>query len=402
MIGFGSSMANPGDQEQPPSHGVALVVDDDDGVRRDFARILQHCGFRVVQATNGAEAVERLKGASFEIILSDLEMPGSTGIDLLKAVRHYDLDIPVILITGKPDLSSAMQAVEYGAFRYLTKPIELEELSRVARQAATMHRLAKLKREALDVIGAEGRQLGDRASLDARFNLALDKLWIAFQPIVHLAERKAVAYEALVRSNEPTLKTPLDLLDAAERLDRMHDLSRRIRHLVAETAPQAPFGALLFINLHARDLNDDELYSVGSPLASIAGRVVLELTERASLKDVPSLVPKIARLRQLGFRVAIDDLGAGYAGLSSFTQLEPDFVKLDMSLVRGVDRSERKQRVIRAMNRLCETELSIQVVTEGVETVAEREALLREGCSLLQGYLFAKPAQGFPIPDWQD
>src|SRR5262249_28665716 len=158
---------------------------------------------------------------------------------------------------------------------------------------------------------------------------------------------------------------------------------------------------LLFINLHARDLNDEHLYSPTSPLSNIAGRVVLELTERASLKEVSDLSAKMTRLRKLGFRVAVDDLGAGYAGLSSFTQLEPEFVKLDMSLVRGVDESERKRRVIRAMNSLCETDLAIRVVTEGVETPAERDVLAQEGCVLLQGYLFAKPAQGFPTPTWQ-
>jgi EAL domain-containing protein (putative c-di-GMP-specific phosphodiesterase class I) len=383
------------------SHGPALVVDDDPGVRRDFARMLTHCGFEVEVAEDGRQAIERLKSHQFEFILTDIEMPQGSGLDLLKTVREYDLDVPVVLITGRPGLESAMRAVEYGAFRYLTKPIDLDELSRVVQQATSMHQLAKLKREALEVVGAEGRQLGDRASLDARFSLALEKLWVAFQPIVHWPAKNVVAYEALVRSNEPTLKTPLDLLDAAERLGRSHDLGRRIRYLVSQAASDAPFGTLLFINLHPLDLNDDELYSVASPLTNIAGRIVLELTERASLDDVPSLATKIARLRRLGFRVAIDDLGAGYAGLSTFTQLEPDFVKLDMSLVRGVDRSERKQRVISALNRLCEGDLSIQVVTEGVETSAERDVLAREGCVLLQGYLFAKPAQGFPTPVWQ-
>jgi EAL domain-containing protein (putative c-di-GMP-specific phosphodiesterase class I) len=395
-------MANPVEQKPPLHRGTALVVDDEPSIRRDFSRMLQFCGFQVEVAEDGQEAIARLKTQRFEVILSDIEMPNCTGLELLKAIREYDLDVPVVLVTGRPGFDSAVKAVEYGAFRYLTKPVELDELSRVVLQATTMHQLAKVKREALEIIGAEGRQLGDRASLEARFNGALDKLWIAFQPIVHLAERRTVAYEALVRSNESTLRSPLELLDAAERLDRLHHLGERIRRLIADAAVHAPADVLLFINLHPKDLNDDELYSADAPLTGIARRVVLELTERASLKEVDGVGAKVARLRQLGFRVAVDDLGAGYAGLSTFTQLEPDFVKLDMSLVRDVDRSERKQSVIRALNRLCERDLSIRVVTEGVETVAERDVLAREGCILLQGYLFAKPAQGFPVPNWQD
>jgi EAL domain-containing protein (putative c-di-GMP-specific phosphodiesterase class I) len=108
----------------------------------------------------------------------------------------------------------------------------------------------------------------------------------------------------------------------------------------------------------------------------------------------------VARLRQIGFRIALDDLGAGYAGLNTFTQLEPDFVKLDRALVSGVDASTRKRSVVRSMLRLCGEELGIHVVGEGVETVDERDALASDGCVLLQGYLFARPGRPFPSPIW--
>jgi len=101
----------------------------------------------------------------------------------------------------------------------------------------------------------------------------------------------------------------------------------------------------------------------------------------------------------MGFRIAVDDLGAGYAGLTSFTQLEPEIAKLDMSLVRGIDADPRRQSIVLSMKRLCD-ELDIAVVAEGVETVGERDALAELGCHLLQGYLFAKPAEGFMMPQW--
>jgi EAL domain-containing protein (putative c-di-GMP-specific phosphodiesterase class I) len=208
------------------------------------------------------------------------------------------------------------------------------------------------------------------------------------------------AYEALMRSREPSLRGPADMLDAAERLGRLHDLGRCIRAKVAQAAVQAAADVYFFVNLHSRDLADEQLYSAGAPLSAIAQRVVLEITERASLDDIEGLPARIEKLRKLGFRIAIDDLGAGYAGLTSFTQLEPDFAKLDMSLMRDVHLSERKQRVIRAMITLCTQDLSVQVVTEGVETPAERDALENLGCDLLQGYWFAKPGEGFPEPNW--
>jgi len=132
-----------------------------------------------------------------------------------------------------------------------------------------------------------------------------------------------------------------------------------------------------------------------SPLTSLASRVVLEVTERVSLDNVSKVLEKIAALRALGFQIALDDLGAGYAGLTSFTLLEPEFVKLDMSLVRGVHESPIKQKLIRAMVLLCK-DMGKQIIAEGVESVGERDQLIELGCDLLQGYFFAKPGRSFP------
>ena len=385
-------------EQQTEASGRVLLVDDDPAVRRDYGRFLRRLGCRVEDAEDGDDALDKLNGAAFDLIISDIGMPRMTGMEFLRAVRQRDLDVPVILITGAPDVRSAVQAVEYGAFHYLPKPVSLDVFERSVQKALRMHELARLKRRALDLLGSEGKQLGDRASLDARFSSALDHLWMAYQPIVDVKRRSVFAYEALLRSKEPSLMTPPDLLDAAERLGRVHDLGRCIRRQVAGSAPEAPAEALLFVNLHAADLNDPELLSPTAPLSAIAPRVVLEITERASLHAVTEVTHKIDRLRSLGYRVAVDDLGAGYAGLSSFAQLEPEFVKLDMSLVRDIDASPRKRSLVRAMARLCNQDLRIDVISEGVETTGERDTLVHEGCRLLQGYLFAKPAREFTTP----
>jgi EAL domain-containing protein (putative c-di-GMP-specific phosphodiesterase class I) len=237
----------------------------------------------------------------------------------------------------------------------------------------------------------------ERSGLEARFGNGLAGLWIAFQPIVAWGDRRTYGYEALLRTTEPTMKSPLAFFEAAEQLGRERELSRVIRARAAMVAP--PDGASLFVNLHASDLGDDELYSTDSPLTKIADRVVLEITERMSLDNVDDLDARIARLRRLGYRVAVDDLGAGYAGLSSFAQLEPDVAKIDMSLIRDVHAKPKKQSIVRSLQRLC-VELGIMLVAEGVETREERDTLIGLGCDLFQGYLLAKPGPGFPIPDW--
>jgi len=354
----------------------------------------------VQTASNGKEAAERVKDGSFDVIVSDISMPEMTGIEFLKAVRAHDLDVPVILMTGDPGVESATRAVEYGAFRYLAKPVAVQELWETVHHAAKLHAMARLKREALELLGLDGIQLGERAALDVRFNWGMSRMWMAFQPIVGYRARSIFGYEALLRSDEPLMKTPAAILDAAERLGRLHQLGRAVRAKVAAAADAAELaGAMLFVNLHSADLNDEELYSVDAPLSKIAARVVLEVTERASLYGVKDVAACVAKLKTLGFQIAIDDLGAGYAGLTSFVQLEPKIAKLDMSLVRSVNTDSRRQAIIRSMKSLCD-ELGMSVIAEGVETSEERDTLMELGCDLLQGYLFATPQRKFAAPRW--
>ena len=376
-----------------------LLVDDDPAVRRAYQSVLTRHGVAVTTASNGREAAEQVKAGSFDVIVSDVTMPEMTGIEFLKVVRVHDLDVPVILMTGEPSLESAVRAVEYGAFRYLAKPVASQELWETVLRAARLHGMAKLKREAMELRESGRMRLGEHAALEVRFSSALERLWMAFQPIVSWGERRVFGYEALLRSGEPQMKSPAEILDAGERLGRLHEIGRAVRAHVAGAAHEAPAGAALFVNLHSADLDDEDLYSAEAPLSKLANRVVLEVTERASLHGVRNVPGCVARLKALGFRIAIDDLGAGYAGLSSFTQLEPEFAKLDMSLIRGVDTDPRRQSIVRSMKRLCD-ELGMLVIAEGAETAAERDMLAALGCDLLQGYLFARPERGFVAPSW--
>jgi len=380
-------------REVRPEGPAVLVVDDEVLVARATERILSRQGYLVTRASGGGEAIEKALTTPFDAIISDLRMPGMDGRGLLRAIRAKDLDVPFVFLTGSPDLASAIDAVEYGAFRYLVKPVDSVELLDVLKRAVGWHRLAVARRDAAPELGA--RPIGDRAGLEARYALALEQLWIATQPIVSWRDRTVLAYETLVRTDEPTLRNPTDLFDAAERLGRVAELGRAVRRLVAAMIPMAPSSALVFVNLHPAELADDGLFDERAPLAEFAHRIVLEITERTALEAVGGLTERVGRLRQLGYRIAVDDLGAGYAGLSSLAVIEPDVVKADMSLVRGVDVSAVKQKLVRAIAELS-ADLGMQFVAEGVETAAERDCVDALGAHALQGYLFARPARGFP------
>jgi EAL domain-containing protein (putative c-di-GMP-specific phosphodiesterase class I) len=373
-----------------------LVVDDDVAVGRAFQRILGTAGYEVLLADNGAAALAAVARRSFEVILSDVQMPGLSGVELLRGVRALDLDVPVILMTGNRTLETAVEAVSLGALEYLQKPLATGVLLETVERAAALHRMARLKREALRLAGGEDTMAVDRAGLRASFDRTLETMWIAFQPIVDARRKTVFGYEALMRSREPSLPHPGAILAAAERLDSVHALGRRVRELIAAGFAGAPADVLLFVNLHPHDLLDVELFDRGAPLAVFAKRIVLEITERSSIDEIKDVPARVATLREQGFRLAIDDLGAGYAGLSSLAALKPEIVKLDISLIRDVHQSDVRRRLVGAMTSLCQ-EMKMLVVAEGVEVAEERDCVLGLGCELLQGYLFAKPGPPFPV-----
>jgi EAL domain-containing protein (putative c-di-GMP-specific phosphodiesterase class I) len=372
-----------------------LLVDDEAPLRRALSKLLAIDGFEVSTASNGREAIDLLAAGSFDVIVSDIRMPGMDGIAMLRAIRELDLDVPTIFLTGSPTVETAVEAMEYGAFRYLLKPVEGEELRRVVRRAARIHQLALVRREVVDDV--QSGAIGDRAGLEARFASGLEKMWMAMQPILSWRTRSVFAYEALLRTDEPTLASPIAFLDAAERLGRTRELGRAVRRRIADGLIELPTSVSVFVNLHPSDLVDEELCSPDGALTPFASGVVLEVTERAALEQVHGVGAAIVRLRKLGYRIALDDLGAGYAGLSSFALLEPEIVKVDMSLVRGIHRSETKQKLFRSFAGLCK-ELDTEIIAEGVEVAEERDCLTDLGGDLYQGYLFARPARGFPSP----
>jgi EAL domain-containing protein (putative c-di-GMP-specific phosphodiesterase class I) len=277
-----------------------------------------------------------------------------------------------------------VRALELHAFRYLEKPLDSLLLRATVDEALRVRSLASA------AVTRTGGDVRDRRLLQASLRRAVDGLHPAFQPIVDPVGRSVMGYEALMRSAEPSLPTPTAVLAAAEKLGALHSLGQSMRACIAAALAQSNKQLTLFVNMHAVDLVDESLYATDAPLAAYAKNIVLELTERASLEGVADVGARIQHLRDLGYRIAIDDLGAGYAGLNYFAALKPDVVKLDMALVRGIDKDVVRTRLVGSIVHVAR-DLGMAVVGEGVETTEERDALVDLGCHYLQGYLFAKP-----------
>ncbi|HEY8427678.1 MAG TPA: EAL domain-containing protein [Sandaracinaceae bacterium] len=399
---LGAREASPRPSEPVRTDGgqpLVCVLADELAIASAYDGALRQHGFEVRVAHGADDALAELQLERADAVVLDLARRELDASEFLRRLRSFDLDCPVIVTVARSDVGRALDAVRDGAYRYLVHPVRGDALASVVRQAALLRRVAELRRRMAEHAGADGAwQVGDRAALEVRFRQALESLYMVYQPIVSWSERRIVGYEALVRSREPTLPHPGALFDAAARLDKLPELSRAIRRAAPQPFGRASNGAQLFLNVHVQDLEADDF--VEGPLAAMASSVTLEVTERAALDSLDGAVARISELRARGFRIAIDDLGAGYAGLSSFAMLEPDVVKIDMSLVRDVHRAPLKRRLVAGLREAC-SDLGVLLVAEGVETAAERDALVEIGCDIFQGYLFARPGEPFPVPRWE-
>lgn len=368
--------------------GRVLVVEDNVAFARVVSRALERAGHEVAQASSWRAAQDVLARQEFDAVVTDLELGDGHGLEVLRLARQRRPSMSVVILTGSPDLESAIGAVQHGAVRYLQKPMPVAELRGVVKEAVGASRADAARRhlahQALRPEDATVEALGRR--LDA----ALGTLRMAWQPIIDLPTWNAIAYEALVRCDDPLLPPPR-LFALAERLGRRAELSAGIAASVGESLVRSD--AAIFLNVRPDELRDGVMLAPGGPLASYASRITLELTERAGPEELEELSDTLAELRSRGFRLALDDLGAGRAGLGSFLYLVPEVAKLDRSLVAGLDADPLRRHLFGATVRVC-AELGVPVVAEGIETAGELACVREAGVALGQGYHFGWPHTG--------
>lgn len=215
-----------------------------------------------------------------------------------------------------------------------------------------------------------------------------------FQPILHARKGGVYGFEALVRPTHPALPSPSVLFSTAEHAGRIPELGRVVRSGALRRIVDLPFPFSLFVNLHPYELNDEALVDLAPEVDDQRARIVFEITECSAIRSFDHANRRINQLRERGYRIAIDDLGAGYAGLLALSRLAPDFVKLDRQLVQRVEKDGRTARLVRHVVDFANDE-GIVVVAEGIETPQELDCIEELGCGLLQGYLLGRPGPGF-------
>jgi EAL domain-containing protein (putative c-di-GMP-specific phosphodiesterase class I) len=216
---------------------------------------------------------------------------------------------------------------------------------------------------------------------------------MAFQPIVDIDNASIFAYEALVRGIDGA---PARSVLARVTPENRFAFDQRCRVRAVEVA--AALGVTTYLNIN---FMPNAVYEPSQCLRSTLDaaartgfpidRIVFETTEDERVRDPDHLKAILDEYKHQGFLTAIDDFGAGYAGLNLLADFQPDIVKLDMELVRGIDADGARRAIVGGMLGICR-KLGIRVIAEGIETAAEARVLRDLGIALMQGYLFAKPA----------
>tara|TARA_R110000850_G_scaffold102387_6_gene211392 strand:+ start:4572 stop:6320 length:1749 start_codon:yes stop_codon:yes gene_type:complete len=234
--------------------------------------------------------------------------------------------------------------------------------------------------------------------------IVAEELHVLFQPIVDATQQSIYGYEALIRGPKTSpLHSPLRLFDVATQAGLLVELDLLCRRLAIQRFAELELPGLLFLNVMPLTIVERD-FREGLTLGFIREsglppeRVVIELTEHVPIHDYDLMRQAVAHYRDMGFQVALDDLGAGHSSLRHWSELRPDFVKLDRHFISGIDREPAKREFLRSILDVARS-LDCQLIAEGVETAAEHLCLweLDRGLALLQGFYFARPSQHPPL-----
>ena len=381
-----------------------LIVDDQEPNVRLLQAMLTMAGVPHIEGiTDPRLAVERVLGFRPDVLLLDLHMPGMDGVAVLEELRRVlpsDVFLPVVVLTADATSGARERALAAGAKDFLTKPIDrLEVLLRVSNLLETralyvrvQNERAQLEQELAEQRRRE-RLLGEErrerlARIDAA--IAVDGLRMVFQPIVELKDARVVGYEALARFTGPPQRSPDQWFAEADAVGRGTELELlAVERAIAQFAA-LPNDALVSLNVSPGVARTAALEA---SLARLPGsRTVLELTEHSRIRDYEPLQRCLDRYRERGVRIAVDDAGAGYAGLQHILNLRPDVIKLDLMLVRNVDTDPARRALCACLVRFAD-EIGAEVVAEGIETAAEFETVRSLGIRWGQGFFLGRPVQ---------
>jgi EAL domain-containing protein (putative c-di-GMP-specific phosphodiesterase class I) len=375
------------------SAGRLIVIDDEPAVGTYIGRVARRAGFDVIVTADPGDFKQRVRSWKPALIILDLGMPETDGIELLRFLADERVNARILIISGFDEkildaaerLGSARGLNMAGVLR---KPVLIEELTQVLRKV--------------------GQDVNAITSLRLAEGLDAGELYLEYQPKIALDTMQPIGVEALVRWRHPErgLVPPMTFIPIAEETDLIHRvtqwvLSEALRQRAAWSG--LPVTMSVAVNLSAKNVDGDDLAGLLTRGAMEPGfqpcQLILELTETAAMRNADRASDLLTRLRIKGVGLSIDDFGTGYSSLSQLQRLPFSEVKIDKSFVIDCTSSKDNAAIVYAVIDLSHR-LGLKVVAEGVETADALKLLANAGCDAAQGYFISRPIGGDKIPAW--
>ena len=381
-----------------------LIADDEPLIREALADLFgsEDSLELVAVAADADEAIELAVRTRPDVALLDVKMPGGGGPRAAREIRSLSPRTRIVALSAHEDRASVLEMLSAGAAAYVVKGASADEILETVRRSAlgqaslssgvTDH----VVRELAGQLARQDSEAAERRRRLERIHGVLDDpscLSMVYQPIFALRHGTMVGLEALARFDpEPTRDPDLWFAEAAT-VGLSEELELTAIALALADLHRLPGDAYLSINMSPATAASPRFAELLEPHP--ADRIVLEVTERAPVKDYDDLRADLRDLRRLGVRLAVDDAGAGFASLRHILQLDPHLIKVDMSLTQNIDR-ERAERALAAGLIAFASEIDAEIVAEGIENQTEVEALRGLGVVYGQGLHLAAPG---PIPE---
>lgn len=387
-----------------------LVIDDHEANVMLLTRILETLGVSEVHGvTDPRDAVDTFDRVRPDLVLLDLHMPHLDGFGVINALGQRitgDDFVPVVMLTADSSHEARERALSIGAKDFITKPLSPSEVMlRVANLLETRALYCGLRRHNAELAGQlmardadeEQRNMLHRER-EARVREAFEpgNLTSVFQPIVELRTGAVVGVEALSRFAAEPIRPPDVWFDEASSIGlgtqlEMHAVRTALAHL-----PALPDTMFMSVNMSPEAAADAEMVEIVT--SGDTPRIMVEITEHTRISDPKRLIAALDQMRAAGVRVAVDDTGAGFAGLQQILDIHPEVIKLDMALTHDID-ADPVRRALASCLLAFANEIGALIVAEGIETGAELSVLRGLGVSLGQGYFLARPGDVSTISD---
>lgn len=382
---------------------TVVVVDDEPANVVLLERILRGAGVGTVHGlTDPRMVVQTCMEQGADLLMTDMLMPEMDGFAVLQAVQQAvpsDFFLPVVVLTADSSTVTRDRALMAGAKDFVTKPFDRAEVVlRVRNLLETSRLYAALRKRSVSLeeklaareeaaVRQAERSRERRERVDGVF--AEGALRMVFQPICELETEEVSAFEALARFNADPSWPPDRWFDEATAVGRGTELELLAVASALRQMAALPSGVFMSVNVSPATAMDRRLADL---LLPVAASVCLELTEHTRVTDHERLLAAVRSLRKAGLRFAVDDAGAGYAGLRQMLLLRPDIIKLDLELIRGIDTDPARRALSTAMVSFAR-DIGAEIVAEGIETAAELDVLRSVGIRWGQGYHLGRPGE---------